>query len=94
MCDLTIYCHKLWLCEVPVILKLWTKTDTLDLDNIMQLMNEGNSLAKAKKQAPEKVWADFENENYPIFNRFKYPPEAYVVFQSEHYSYPYLAVIG
>ena len=83
----------LWPCEVPVIV-LWTKTDALDIDKIGQLMNEGNSLAEAMEQAPKKAWADFENKNYPIFNEFRYPPKAYVVFRGKHYSYSYLAAIG
>jgi len=70
---------------VPVIL-LWTKTDALDVDKIMQLMDEGNSLAEAKEQAPRKAWADFEEENYPIFDRFKYPPKAFVVLRNMHES--------
>ena len=73
---------------------LWTKTDTLDFDKFEQLMKEGNKQAEAMEQAPKKAWADFEERIYPIFNRFKYPPKAYVVFRSEHYSYSYLAVIG
>ena len=79
--------------KVPVIV-LWTKTDSLDLDKIRQLMKEGNSKAEAMEEAPKKAWADFEEKNYPILNRFKYPPKAYVVFRSEHYSYSYWAVIG
>ena len=79
--------------KVPVIV-LWTKTDSLDLDKIKQLMKEGNSQAEAMEQAPEKAWADFEMRNYPIFNRFKYLPKAYVAFRSEHYSYSYLEIIG
>jgi len=38
------------------------------------------------EQAPKKAWDDFEKRNYPIFNRFKYPPKAYVAFQSMHKS--------
>ena len=77
-----------------LVIVLWTKTNSLDLDKIKQLMKEGNNQAEAMKQAPEKAWADFEKKNYPIFNRFKYPPKAYVVFQSGHYSYSYFAVIN
>ena len=79
--------------KVPVIV-LWTKTDSLDLNKIRQLMKEGNNQAEAMEQAPKKAWADFEQKNYPILNRFKYPPKGYAVFRSEHYSYSYWAVIG
>jgi len=65
---------------------LWTKTDSLDLDKIKQLMKEGNNQTEAMEQAPKKAWDDFEKKNYPIFNRFKYPPKAYVVFRSMHKS--------
>ena len=78
--------------KVPVIV-LWTKTDSLDLDKFGQLMKEGSNMAEAMEQAPQKAWADFEEKIYPIFNRFKYPPKAYVVFQSEHYSDSYCGVI-
>ena len=73
---------------------LWTKTDSLDLGKIKQLMKEGNNQAEAMEQAPKKAWADFENKNYPIFNQFRYPPKGYVVFRSKHYNYSYLAAIG
>ena len=70
--------------KVPVIV-LWTKTDSLDLNKIKQLMKEGNNQAEAMEQAPKKAWADFEEKIYPIFNRFKYLPKAYVVLRSEHF---------
>ena len=78
--------------KVPVIV-LWTKTDSLDLDKIRQLMKEGNSKAEAMEEAPKKAWADFEEKIYPIFNRFKYLPKAYVVLRSECYSY-WAAIYG
>ena len=37
--------------EVPVIL-VWTKTDSLDEDTIMQLVKDGKSMSEAKQQAP------------------------------------------
>ena len=70
--------------KVPVIV-LWTKTDSLDLGKIKQLMKEGKNQAEAMEQAPKKAWDDFERKNYPIFNTFKYQPKAHVVFRSEHY---------
>ena len=73
---------------------LWTKADALDIDKIGQLMNEGNSLVEAMKEGPEKAWAEFERENYPMFNRLKYPPKAYVRFRGEYYSYSYLVAIS
>ena len=79
--------------KVPVIV-LWTKTDSLDLDRVDQLMKEGNNLAEAMEQAPKKAWDDFEKKIYPIFNTFKYRPKAYVAFRSEHYNYSYLAIVG
>jgi len=71
--------------KVPVIV-LWTKTDSLDLDKIKQLMKEGNNKAEAMEQAPKKAWADFEEKFYPMFNMFKYPPKGYVVFRRMHES--------
>ena len=59
---------------------LWTKTDSLDLDKIKQLMKEGNNQAEAIEQAPKKAWADFEKKNYLVLNKLKYSPKAYVVF--------------
>ena len=79
--------------KVPVIV-LGTKTDSLDLDKIKQLMKEGRNQAEAMEQAPKKAWDDFEKKDYPIFDTFKYKPKAYVVFRSEHYSHSYLVVIG
>ena len=73
---------------------LWTKTDALDIDKVGQLMNEGKSLAEAMKEGPEKAWAEFERENYPMFNGLKYPPKAYVRFRGEYYIYSYLEVIS
>ena len=64
---------------------LWTKTDSLDVAKIKQLMKEGNSRSEAIKQAPEKAWADFEKDIYQRLDKFKYPPKAYVVFWSKYY---------
>ena len=50
--------------KVPVIV-LWTKTDSLDLGKIKQLMKEGKNQAEAMEQAPKKAWDDFEKKNYP-----------------------------
>ncbi|KAF8816785.1 hypothetical protein BYT27DRAFT_7181244 [Phlegmacium glaucopus] len=68
---------------VPVIL-LWTKTDSLDVAKIKQLMKEGNSRAEALQQAPQKAWTDFEQSTHQRFEEFKYPPKAYVVFRKMH----------
>jgi hypothetical protein len=74
--------YEQWLFEVPVIV-LWTKTDFLDFPKIKQLMKEGISRSNAIQQAPEKAWVDFENNIHQRFAEFKYPPKAYVVFQSK-----------
>ena len=62
---------------------LWTKTEFLDLAKFKQLIKEGNSRSDAKQQAPEKAWADFQQNILPRFNTFKYPPKGYVVFRSK-----------
>ncbi|KAF8800441.1 era-like GTP-binding protein, partial [Phlegmacium glaucopus] len=68
---------------VPVIV-LWTKTDSLDIAKIKQLMKEGNSRAEAMQQAPQKAWTDFEQSIHQRFEEFKYPPKGYVVFRKMH----------
>ena len=65
---------------------LWTKTDSLDVAKIKQLIKEGNSRSEAMEQAPKKAWADFEKNIYQRFHEFKYPPKAYVVFRSKYYT--------
>ena len=55
---------------------------------ITELMNKGNSLSEAEKQAPQKAWVEYEKQTYQYFNGFKYPPKAYVVFRSMSYPYP------
>ena len=67
---------------MPVIV-LWTKTESLDLAQIKQLMREGISKSDAMQQAP---WADFESKIHPLFEEFKHPPKAYVVFRSKCYA--------
>jgi len=77
--------------EVPVIV-LWTKTDSLDDDKIIQLMDEGSTMSEAKQQAPQKAWAEYEENIHPHFVRFKYPPKAHVIFRSKCYTYFYCSV--
>ena len=67
--------------EVPVIL-VWTKTDSLDDDKIMQFLDKGMSMSEAKQRAPKEAWAEYEREIAHHFDRFQYPPKAYVVFRS------------
>ncbi|KAF8813516.1 hypothetical protein BYT27DRAFT_7181074 [Phlegmacium glaucopus] len=66
---------------VPVIV-LWTKTDSLDVVKIKQLMKEGNSKSEAMQQAPQKAWADYEHDIHPLIDSFKYPPKAYVALRN------------
>ena len=56
---------------------LWTKTDSLDLAKIKQLMKEGKSKSEAMEQAPQEAWADFEKNTYQHFDKFMYPPKAF-----------------
>jgi len=65
------------------VIVLWTKTDSLDVAKFKQLMKEGISKSQARQQAPQKAWADYESNIYQLFDRFKYPPKAYVAFRSE-----------
>jgi len=74
---LSIYYRENWVFEVPVIV-LWTKTDSLDVAKFKQLMKEGISKSEARQQAPQKAWADYESNIYQLFDRFKYPPKAYI----------------
>jgi hypothetical protein len=67
------------------VIVLWTKTDSLDLAKIKQLMKEGNSKSDAMKLAPQQAWADYEKNIYQHFDGFKYPPKAFVVFRSKCY---------
>ena len=76
---------------MPVIV-LWTKTDSLDDDKIIQLMDEGSTMSEAKQQAPQKAWAEYEENIHPHFVRFKYPPKAHVIFRSKCYTYFYCSV--
>ncbi|KAF8799074.1 hypothetical protein BYT27DRAFT_7202008, partial [Phlegmacium glaucopus] len=69
--------------QIPVIV-LWTKTDSLDVAKIKELMKEGRSRSEAMQEAPQKAWVDYESNIYPLFDRFKYPPKAYVVFRKMH----------
>ena len=88
------YITERWHRKVPVIV-LWTKTESLDLAKIKQLMKEGKSKSEAMQQAPQKAWADFEKNTYQQFDGFIYPPKAFVVFRSKcyihYYSIKYLA---
>jgi len=70
---------------VPVVV-LWTKTDSLDDDKIIQLMDEGSTMSEAKQQAPQKAWAEYKTNILWHFDRFKYPPKAHVVFRSKCYT--------
>jgi len=79
---LSICYHKRWLCEVPVVV-LWTKTDCLDDDKVIQLIDEGSTISEAMQQAPQQAWAEYENDVHQRFEAFEYPPKAYVVFRSE-----------
>ena len=81
-----IWYHKKRVCKVPVIV-VWTKTEALDAEKIIQLMDNGNSLSEATQQAPQKAWADFEKSVYRHFVKFKYPPKAFVIFRSKFYAY-------
>ena len=76
---------------MPVIL-LWTKTDALDDDKIIQLMDEGSTMSEAKQQAPQKAWAEYEKKIHQHIDGFKYPPKAYVVFRSKCYTYSHCSV--
>ena len=78
--------------EVPVIV-LWTKTDALDLAKIKQLMKDGKSKSEAMQEAPEKSWADFEQNVLQRFAEFRYLPKAYVVFRSKSYIYSRLMIV-
>ena len=69
---------------------LWTKTEFLDLPKIKQLMKDGVSKAEAMEQAPKKAWVDFENSIHQDFTEFKYPPKAFVAFQSQCFIYSYV----
>jgi hypothetical protein len=41
-------------------------------------MKEGISRSDAIQQAPEKVWAAFENNIHQRFAECKYPPKGYI----------------
>lgn len=90
--DFSPWRMRLWLFQVPVIV-LWTKTDSLDNDRIMQLVAEGKTLSEAKQQAPQQAWAEYEQRIYPRFALFNYPPKAFVVLRSKCYTYSYWAII-
>ena len=77
---------------MPVIV-LWTKTDSLDLAKIKQLMKEGKSKSEAMQQAPQEAWADFEKKTYHHFDNFKYPPKAFVVLRGMCNTYFDLTII-
>ena len=69
---------------MPVIV-LWTKTDSLDDDKIIQLMDEGSTMSEAKQKAPQEAWSEYKKNILWHFDRFQHPPKAYVVFRSKCY---------
>ena len=73
---------------------LWTKTDSLDLFKIKQLMKEGKTKSEAMQQAPQEAWADFEKNTYQCFDKFKYPPKAFAVLRSMCKTYFDLTMIS
>ena len=72
---------------------LWTKTDSLETDKVMELMDEGLTLSEAMQQAPEKAWVDYEKKIHQRFARFKYPPKAHVAFRSNCFVYSQLTAM-